>query len=103
MSTTRTLLDREQFIEALRSMGEDDLRFVNHMVVERLKLLEQAKSTVQLARFAEGDRVSFTLDSGEVKHGIIVRLNKKTASLVTSDNLHWKVSPSLLRKENQNG
>ena len=40
--STRTLLDREQFIEALRTMSEDDLRFVNRMVVERLKLLAQA-------------------------------------------------------------
>jgi len=97
--STKTLLNREQFLEALRTMNEDDLRFINRMVVERLKLLSQAKSTMQLARFAEGDKVFFTLDSGEVKSGVIVRLNKKTASLVTGDNQHWKVSPNLLRKE----
>ena len=37
-------------------MSEADLLYLNRMVVERLNLLAQAKSTVQLAQFAEGDR-----------------------------------------------
>ncbi len=101
MTHHRTLLDREAFLEALRHMGEEDLRFLNRMVVERLNLLAQAKSTVQLAQFAQGDRVCFTLDTGEVKRGVIVRLNKKTASLLTDDRQNWKVSPALLRKDTQ--
>lgn len=99
MSTNRTLLDRQAFVEALRHMGEEDLRFLNSMVVERLRLLAQAKSTVQLAQFAQGDRVGFTLDTGELKRGVIVRLNRKTASIVTDDRQNWKVSPALLRKD----
>jgi hypothetical protein len=98
MSTNRTVLDREVFVQALRHMGEEDLLFLNRMVVERLKLLEQARSTVQLARFAEGDRVQFTTQHGAVKHGRVVRLNKKTVNLLADDGQHWKVSPDLLRK-----
>lgn len=98
MSTKQTVLDREMFLEALRHMGEQDLLFLNRMVVERLHLLAQAKSTVQLAQFAEGDRVEFTTSEGIVKRAMVVRLNKKTASLRTDDDQNWKVSPSLLRK-----
>ena len=101
MSTRKTLLDRALFTEALRHMDEQDLLYLNRMVVERLNLLAQAKSTVQLAQFAQGDRVCFTLDTGEVKRGVIVRLNKKTASLLTDDRQNWKVSPGLLRKDTQ--
>lgn len=72
--------------------------FLNRMVVERLTLLAQARSTVQLARFAQGDRVEFTTQDGIVKHGVVLRLNKKTASLRTDDAQNWKVSPALLRK-----
>ena len=57
MNSKQTLLDREMFVQALRYMGEDDLLYLNRMVVERLNLLAQARSTVQLAQFAEGDRV----------------------------------------------
>lgn len=79
-------------------MGEEDLRYLNRMVVERLNLLAQAKSTVQLAQFAQGDRVHFTTPDGADKHALVLRLNKKTASVCTDDGQHWKVSPLLLRK-----
>ena len=68
------------------------------MVVERLRLLAQAQSTVQLAKFAEGDCVQFTTSDGTVKRAVVLRLNKKTASLRTDDDQNCKVSPSLLRK-----
>lgn len=98
MSTKQTLLDRELFTQALRHMGEEDLIYLNHMVVERLNLLAQAKSTMQLAQFAEGDRVSFIASDGTAKYGRIMRLNKKTVSLHADDGQQWKVSPGLLRK-----
>lgn len=98
MSAKQTLLDRELFTQALRHMGEEDLRYLNRMVVERLNLLAQARSTVQLAQFAEGDRVCFTTNDSTEKHGVVLRLNKKTASLLTDDGQNWKVSPMLLRK-----
>lgn len=95
---SQTILDRELFVQALRNMSEEDLLYLNRMVVERLNLLAQAKSTVQLAQFAEGDRVSFTDNNGTLRHGRVIRLNKKTVSLVTDDGHHWKVSPGFLRK-----
>jgi uncharacterized cupredoxin-like copper-binding protein len=98
MSSKQTVLDRELFVQALRHMGEEDLRYLNRMVVERLNLLAQARSTVQLAQFAEGDLVEFATRDGTVKRGAVVRLNKKTASLLTDDGQHWTVSPALLRK-----
>lgn len=98
MSSKQTLLDRELFAEALRHMGEEDLLYLNRMVVERLNLLAQARSTVALAQFAEGDRIQFTTSDGAIQHGIVMRLNKKTASVRTDDGQSWKVSPGLLRK-----
>jgi uncharacterized cupredoxin-like copper-binding protein len=99
MSSRQTVLDREMFVQALRHMGEEDLLFLNRMVVERLNLLAQARSTVHLAQFSEGDRVEFTMNDGTVKRGSVVRLNKKTASVRTDDCQQWKVSPTLLRKQ----
>ena len=98
MTSRQTVVDREMFVQALRHMGEQDLLFLNRMVVERLNLLAQARSTVQLAQFAEGDRVCFTTNDGADKHAVVLRLNKKTASLLTDDGQNWKVSPMLLRK-----
>lgn len=100
MNAKHTILDRDLFTQALRNMSEDDLHYLNRMVVERLRLLAQARSTVQLAQFTEGDRVSFTDNNGTVKTGWILRLNKKTASVRTDDGHLWKVAPEFLQKSN---
>ena len=90
------LVDRTAAAEAIRRMNEDDLRFLNRLIVERLKLINQARSTTMLAQFSLGDRVSFPMSSGERKTGVIIRLNKKTASICTEDGQHWNVHPGFL-------
>ena len=90
------LVDRAAAVEAIRCMNEDDLRFLNRLIVERLKLIGQARSTSMLARFSVGDRVSFQISSGERKVGVIIRLNKKTAGIVTDEGQHWNVHPGFL-------
>lgn len=92
------LADRAAAVEAIRRMSEDDLRFLNRLIVERLKLIGQARSTTMLARFNLGDRVSFPCVTGERKTGVIVRLNKKTASIATDDGQRWNVHPSFLAR-----
>ena len=99
MNTKQTILDRELFVQAVRHMSEDDLLYLNRMVVERLKLLTQARSTVEFAQFAQGDRVSFTADDGSVKNGMIIRLNKEAVTLLTGDGHLWKIPPGFLRKK----
>jgi hypothetical protein len=83
--------------EAIRRLGEDDLVFLNHLIVERLKLIAQAKSTVLMAGFSVGDRVSFLNHAGQAVTGSILRLNKKSASILTEGGHHWKVHPGYLK------
>ena len=90
------LLDRAGAVEAIRRMNEEDLRFLNRLIVDRLKLIGQAHSTTMLARFSVGDRVSFQSTSGGRKAGVIIRLNKKTASIATDDGQQWNVHPGFL-------
>jgi hypothetical protein len=90
------LADRAGAIEAICRMSEEDLRFLNRFIVERLKLIGQARSTAMLAHFSVGNRVSFQSSLGERKAGVIVRLNKKTASIVTDEGQHWNVHPGFL-------
>ena len=90
------MVDRAAAVEAVRRMNEDELRFLNRLIVERLKLIGQARSTAMLARFGVGDRVGFPSNSGERKVGVIIRLNKKTASIATDDGQRWNVHPGFL-------
>lgn len=87
---------RDAVADVIRQLGEADLRFLNHLIIDRLKLIAQARSTVMLSRFGVGDRVAFTLSGGERLTGIIKKLNKKTASIRTDNGQHWNVPPGLL-------
>ena len=53
------LLDRDSIIEAINSLNEDDLRFLNQLIVERIKLIAQAKSTRLMADFFIGASVVY--------------------------------------------
>ncbi|HEC02461.1 MAG TPA: hypothetical protein ENI81_02895 [Phycisphaerales bacterium] len=90
------LKDRNSAAEAIRHLGEEDLRFLNRLIVERLKLIAQAQSTALMSQFNIGDRVGFRSPSGEWKNGIVQKLNKKTISILTDKGHRWNVSPGLL-------
>lgn len=89
-------LDRASAAQSIADLSEDDLRFINRLVVDRLNLLAQARSTVLLADFHVGQRVGFKAPDGRALRGRIRRLNKKTASLVTDDDERWNVAPAFL-------
>ena len=82
----------------LTKLSVDQLIELNRDTVARVKLLRQKESYKALAKFNIGDRVSFNTNMGNIK-GIIVKLNKKTATLHADDHQQWNVSPHLLKKE----
>jgi biotin-(acetyl-CoA carboxylase) ligase len=88
--------DRTRIESFIKDLGEEELRYLNRLIVERLKLIFQEKSTRSLSRFNLGESVRFPDHEGGVKTGRIVRLNKKTATILTTDGQNWKVSPGLL-------
>jgi hypothetical protein len=96
------LEDRDGAAEAIRRLGEEDLLYLNHLIVERLKLIAQARSTSLMAAFGPGDRVEFQNQSGARKTGSVLQLHKKTASIQTDDGQLWKVHPAFLRRLNAN-
>lgn len=81
----------------LTKLSVDQLIEPNRETVARIKLLRQKESHKALAKLNIGDWVSFYTNMGTIK-GIIVKLNKKTATLHTDDHQHWNVSPHLLKK-----
>lgn len=83
--------------DLLLKLNEEQLRVINQKVVERLKLIHRAQSTVSLARFNLGDSVYF-LYNGQRTTGTITRLNQKTATLRLDNGRIWLVAPGLLTK-----
>lgn len=91
------IVDRISAVEAIKRLGEEDLLFLNQLIVERLRLIAQARATTLMTDFTKGDRVSFWAPDGRKLEGTVLRLNKKTVSVVTDDNHQWNVSPALLQ------
>lgn len=91
------IVDRVSAVQAIKGLGEEDLLFLNRLIVERLKLIAQAKSTCLMAGFTRGDRVGLQASDGRMLEGIVLRLNKKTVSVSTDDGHLWNVAPGLLR------
>jgi hypothetical protein len=91
------IVDRVSAIEAIKRLNEEDLLFLNRLIVERLNLIYQARSTSLMVRFTKGDRVGFQTSDGRTLEGIVLRLNKKTISVAADDGRQWNVAPGLLR------
>jgi hypothetical protein len=91
------IVDRISAVEAIKRLNEEDLLFLNRLVVERLKLISQARATTLMTSFTKGDRVGFQAPDGRMLEGMVLRLNKKTISIATDDGHQWNVPPSLLR------
>ncbi len=92
--------DRISAVEAIKNLGEEDLYFLHNLIVERLNLLSQARSTVEMASFTKGDHVVFTTRDGQVINGRVMRLNKKTVSILSDDGHKWNVAPGFLKRLN---
>jgi hypothetical protein len=80
----------------LTTLSEADLLDLNRRIVERLNLIRSARNLTRLANFSVGMTVEFQTDDGRTIRGTIARLNRQTATIVSTQG-QWRVSPSLLR------
>lgn len=78
-------------------LSEDELRDLNHRIVERLRMIHQLRAHGAMLKFSIGDRVVFSGEGRQVS-GTITRYNKKTVTVFTDCRHHWTVSPSLLTR-----
>lgn len=88
--------DRQVAADIIMRLGEDDLLLLNRLIIDRINLLQQARSTVSMARFATGDRVAFQGPGGQRLSGFILKLNKKTVTIVVDGGEQWNVAPAFL-------
>ena len=91
--------DSRRIEEFIKSLNEEELRYLNRLIVERLKLISQAKSTKAMVKHNLGDLVEFPDNEGNIVSGRIIRLNKKTVSILTDSNQRWNVAPVFLRRK----
>jgi len=74
----------------IQNLNEDQLRMLNHVVVKRLKIIQQEKRLRSLAKFNLYDRVYFDHE-GERILGRVIRINQKTCTIKTDDRGEWRI------------
>jgi hypothetical protein len=79
-------------------LTEAQLIDLSNRVVARLKFLHEMRAHARMLDFSIGESVSFQPEGHPVLTGIIVKYNRKTVTIVTTQGQQWNVSPALLRK-----
>jgi hypothetical protein len=79
-------------------LSEADLVDLNHRIVERLRLLQQMRSHVQMMEFKVGERVQFQPDGHPLVTGVLTRYNRKTVTVIAETGQQWNVAPQFLQR-----
>lgn len=77
-------------------LTEQELRDLNHRIVERLKFLRDMKADQSMMQFNIGSKVSLEARDGKRIFGTLYKFNRKTVSILTEDGTQWNVAPQLL-------
>jgi hypothetical protein len=88
-----------RILSVLDLLTEEELLRLNHVIVQRLGLMQQIRAHGAMMNFRIGQRVRFTDSSGQVVHGTIARHNRKSVTLITGAGVQWRVAPGLLEAE----
>lgn len=91
------IVDRVSAVEAIKRWNEEDPHFLNRLIVQRLKLVSQARAATRMTSFTRSHRVGFQAREGRMLEGMVLRLKKRTIRVATDDGHQWNVAPCLLR------
>jgi len=81
----------------IKELAEDELVYLNKLVVERIRYLRQVETTNQMAIFNLGDIVEFQDNHNTILQGRVIKINKKTLTVLMADKKQWNVHPAYLK------
>lgn len=92
------LMENRTKIESfIKELSEEELIYLNKLVVERIKYLRQVETTNQMAIFNLGDMVEFQDNHGTMLQARVIKINKKTLTVLMDDKKQWNVHPVYLK------
>lgn len=82
--------------DLIKQLGEEELLYLNDLIIERLKLIDQAETIKAMQKFNLGELVEFKTKEGTIVKGNVIKLNKKSILIRTLEGKKWKVPPQIL-------
>lgn len=86
----------ESLARFVNQLNEQQLHCLNRLAVHRIKQITQNRISAVMNKFAIGDSVWFQSSDNQLVDGTVIRLNKKTVTVASEENIIWNVSPGLL-------
>jgi hypothetical protein len=86
-------------LAVLDLLTEEELVHLSHVIVERVRVMQQLRAHSAMVNFRIGQRVRFITTDGRTIRGTLTRYNRKSVTLVTDDGHQWRVSPSILHPD----
>ena len=86
-------------MSALEQLTEEELVQLNHVIVARIRLIQQIRTHNKMFDFRVGQRVRFSSASGEVIRGVVKSHNRKSVTVLSETSGSWRVSPQFLEAE----
>ena len=90
-------IDIPRIEDFIKTLNQKDLIYLNNLIVNQLKILSQVRSSENMAKFHISQRIFFTAPDGSERKGKIVRMHKKTVTIITDDDEQWNVAPGFLK------
>ena len=81
----------------IKMLSEEELHSVNRKVVERLNLMRSARQLHAIAKHSVSDRIVFDYNGKDIV-ATIIRLNRKTVSVIDEYGSSWTISPAFIKK-----
>jgi hypothetical protein len=80
------------------NLNEAQLVDLYNRVGARLNFLQQMRAHSHMLDFSIGERIAFQPKGQPMLHGVIVKYNRKTVTVITDAGMQWTVAPVFLRK-----
>ena len=80
----------------INKLTVEELEDLNHRIVKRLKYLDMVDAQQVMMALSIGTQVSFETQRHGRVFGTVIKLNRKTVSVLTDEGRQWNVSPHLL-------
>jgi hypothetical protein len=86
-------------VSVLDRLTEEELVQLNHVIVARLRLMQQIRTHGQMMNFRIGQAVRFADASGQLVRGVVKSHNRKSVTILTDCGCQWRVSPHLIQAD----
>jgi hypothetical protein len=81
----------------IEDLSVEELLELNQIICDRIDELRALQDSEAMRQLQIGNTVSFESKEGRI-FGIVIKINRKTVSVLSQDKRQWKVPPGLLTR-----